>query len=127
MDVISNALSKIMNDEIKRKKECSIYPVSKVLKKILDIMKENSFIRAYKEVEDSKGNYIKINLLGMINKTGSIRPNYFVKVKDYEKYEKRYLPAKDFGILIVSTTQGIMTHKEAKKRNLGGKLLAYCY
>ena len=41
--------------------------------------------------------------------------------------EKRYLPAKDFGILIMSTSKGIMTHYDAKKKNLGGKLLSYCY
>ena len=48
-------------------------------------------------------------------------------MQDFEKYEKRFLPAKDFGIIIMTTPQGIMTHIEAKKKSTGGKLLAYCY
>ena len=51
----------------------------------------------------------------------------FPKKADFEKFERRYLPAKDMGILIVSTPAGIMTHVEAKKKGLGGRLLAYCY
>ena len=45
----------------------------------------------------------------------------------FEKFERRYLPAKDLGILFVSTPKGIMTHYDAKAKKLGGKLLAYCY
>ena len=44
-----------------------------------------------------------------------------------EKFEKRYLPAKDFGILLVTTNKGVMTHEEAKKNHVGGKLLAYVF
>jgi len=50
-----------------------------------------------------------------------------VQKGNYEKFEKRYLPAKDFGMIIVSTNQGIMTHIEAKEKGLGGRLLAYVY
>ena len=44
-----------------------------------------------------------------------------------EKYEKRYLPAKQFGILIISTPKGLMTHVQAMDKKTGGKLIAYCY
>ena len=51
-----------------------------------------------------------------------------MQVKDeFEKFEERYLLARGMGILIVSTKWGIVTHNEAKKKNIGGKLLAYCY
>ena len=70
---------------------------------------------------------MKINLIGSINKCGVVKPRFSVKKNDFEKYEKRYLPAQNFGILIVSTSQGIMTNYEAKEKNLGGKLLAYVY
>jgi small subunit ribosomal protein S8 len=46
---------------------------------------------------------------------------------EYEKFEKRFLPAKGVGVLIVSTIKGIMTHEEAKGKTLGGRLIAYCY
>jgi small subunit ribosomal protein S8 len=39
----------------------------------------------------------------------------------------RYLPAKEFGILIMTTPKGVMTHKQAKEENIGGILLAYVY
>jgi len=37
------------------------------------------------------------------------------------------LPAKGFGIILVSTNQGILVHSQAREKNLGGRLLAYCY
>jgi len=46
---------------------------------------------------------------------------------EYEKWEKRFLPAFDFGLLIVSTSQGVMTHKEAREKGIGGRLIAYVY
>ena len=46
---------------------------------------------------------------------------------NYEKYKRRFLPASGFGIMIVSTTKGMMTHRESEKQNLGGRLIAYVY
>ncbi len=68
-----------------------------------------------------------MKLSGGINKCGAIRPRYSVGKSDYEKFERRYLPAKDFGILIVSTQNGVMTNQSAKEKSLGGRLLAYVY
>ena len=79
------------------------------------------------EIEDSKGNLLKINLLGKINKVNVIRPQFQIKLDEIEKFEKRYLPAKDFGVIIISTNKGLMTHTEAKEKQIGGKLIAYCY
>lgn len=126
-DPLANALSKILNNEKIGKDQCVIKPISNIIKNILRVMNENMYIGEFKEVNDGRGGLIKINLLGKINKCGAIKPRYSVKIEDYEKFEKRYLPAKDFGILLVSTTKGIITHIEAKKQNLGGVLLAYCY
>jgi len=126
-DPLSNALSKILNAENLGRSSCLIKPISKVIKSIIKIMQNNQYIGDYKEIEDGKGNHIKVSLLGKINKCGSIKPRYSVKEKEFEKFEKRYLLAKDFGLLIVSTPMGIMTHAEAKKKNTGGRLLAYCY
>ena len=126
-DILANALSHIKNSERAGKTECHIKPVSNVLKKVLEIMNRNGYIGTFEEVEDSKGNYIRINMLNRINNCGSIKPRYAVKASELEKWEKRYLPAKDFGMLIISTPKGIITHYEAKKMNLGGRLISYCY
>ena len=126
-DPLSNVMSLILNNELIGRQECLIKPVSKVVKEVLKVMKENGFIADFKEIEDSRGNYIKLNLTGSINKCGVIRPRYSIKNNDFEKFERRYLPAKDLGILIISTPKGIMTHYDAKSKKTGGKLLAYCY
>jgi small subunit ribosomal protein S8 len=50
-----------------------------------------------------------------------------VKRDQYEKWEKRFLPAVGFGILIVSTQKGVMTHATAIEQGMGGRLIAYVY
>jgi small subunit ribosomal protein S8 len=126
-DTLSNTMSKILNHEKVGRKECILKPMSKIIKKVLDIMNAEGYVGKYEEVEDGRGNYLKLNLLGNINKCGAIKPRFAVALDDYEKFEKRYLPSKDFGMLIVSTSQGIMTHYKAKEKKIGGKLIAFCY
>jgi small subunit ribosomal protein S8 len=126
-DPLAATLAKIMNAERVGKKEVVVKPASKMIKKILTIMNEHQYLGSFEEVEDEKGGQLKVNLLGNVNQCGVVKPRFSSKNTEFEKWEKRYLPAKDFGVLIVSTSQGIMTHYEAKDKNVGGKLLAYCY
>ena len=126
-DPLANVMSLILNNELIGKSECMIKPVSKVIKELLRVMKENGYVGDFKETEDGRGNYIKLSLLGSINKCGIIKPRYSVKNNSFEHFETRYLPAKDIGVLFVSTPRGIMTHYEAKSKKTGGRLLAYCY
>ena len=90
-------------------------------------MQQHHYVGDCEIVQDKSLPYMKVKLLGTINKCKVIKPRFSVKNDGYKKFEKRYLPAKDIGIIIVSTPQGIMTHLEAKKKNLGGSLLAYIY
>ena len=108
-------------------KQCSVKPSSKLITKVLEIMNSGLYIGSCKVIEDGKGDVVEISLIGAINKCGSIKPRFSVKIGSYEKFERRFLPAKDFGMLIISTPKGIMTHTDAKARGIGGKLLAYCY
>jgi small subunit ribosomal protein S8 len=126
-DPLANVLSVILNCEKVGKKELLLKHNSKVIKEVLKVMNLNNYVGSFNEIKDIRTNKIKLNLLGNINKCGAIKPRYNIKTDKYEKFEKRYLPAKDFGILIVSTPQGMMTHQEAKEKNLGGKLIAYVY
>ncbi len=124
---MANVLSKIKNYENQGEKVVETRHSSKVVKKVLDIMNEKGYIGDYEEIEDSKGNILKIKLIGNINDTGVIKPRFSLKKNEFEKWEQRYLPAKDFGIIILSTSQGIMTHYQAKEEGIGGRLLSYCY
>ena len=126
-DPLANMMSLILNNELIGRSECMVKPASKVIKESLKVMKQNEYIGDFKEVEDGRGNYIQLTLIGNINKCGVIKPRYSVKNNEFEKFEKRYLPAKDLGILFVSTPKGIMTHYDAKVKKQGGRLLAYCY
>jgi small subunit ribosomal protein S8 len=126
-DPLSNMLSQISNCEKIGKDICTVKPVSNTIKKVLDIMKDNRYIGSYDLVEDGKGGFLRVNLLGKINSCGVIKPRFSVKKNDVEKFEKRFLPAKNFGILLMSTNQGIMTNKEVMSKKVGGRLLAYCY
>lgn len=126
-DTLANTLSLILIDEKAGKNESKVRPSSKIIKKVLDVMKSNNYIGDFEEIKDGKGDMIKLNLIGNINKCGVIKPRYSVKKDEFEKFEKRYLLARDMGILVVSTPVGIITHNEAKKKGIGGKLLAYCY
>lgn len=126
-DPLASVLSHIKNCEKLGRSECLCKPLSGAVRKVLSIMKDNGYIGDYEEIENGRGGMVKINLLGRINKCGVIKPRFSVKLDTYEKFEKRYLIAKDFGFIIVSTSQGMMTHKEAKEKNIGGKLIAYCY
>lgn len=126
-DPLAHALSAIQNHEKVGKKECVVQPTSKVIHAVLNIMNAEGYVGAAEQLTDARGGVLKVNLLGNINKCGVIKPRFAVRLADYEKFEKRYLPAKGVGILVVSTPQGIMTHEQAKTTKLGGRLLAYCY
>ncbi|AKG92274.1 Ribosomal protein S8 [Geoglobus ahangari] len=126
-DTLSNAMSAIKNAELVGKHRVEIRPASKLIGKVLNVMKEYGYIKGFEVKDDHKGGVIIVELSGRINDCGAVRPRFSVKRTEYERFEKRYLPARDFGILIVSTTEGVMSQKEAMERGLGGVLLAYVY
>ncbi|MGE0793275.1 MAG: 30S ribosomal protein S8 [Candidatus Woesearchaeota archaeon] len=126
-DPLANVLSKINNASKIGKSEVVVLNNSNVIKQVLEIMKTLNYVKSVEIVEDEKGNLLKINLTGNLNKCGVIKPRFSVKSADFEKFEKRFLLAKGFGVLIISTNKGLMTHVQAKENNLGGKLISFCY
>ena len=126
-DPLANTMSHILNCEKKSKTSCTVKNASKLIKEVLKILKDRNYIKDYKVVETTKGDFLDIELLGNINKCGVIKPRFAVKKDNFERFEKRYLPARDFGIIIVSTPKGLKVHTEAIGENIGGRLIAYCY
>jgi len=126
-DPLANVLSKILTYERLAKRECIIRENSKLIRNVLDLLNKEGYIGKYEVIDDGRSGILKVYLLGRINKCGVIKPRFNVKKTEFDKFEKTYLPAKDFGIIIVSTSQGLMTHQQAKKKSLGGRLIAYCY
>jgi len=126
-DPLANALSLMKNAEMKGKGVCDIQPSSKLIGGVLNLLKEKGYIKEFQFVEDGKTGVFEVTLKGIINNCGVIKPRYPIKRDDMDKWESRYLPAQDFGLLILTTTQGIVSQNEAKKNGIGGKLLAYVY
>jgi ribosomal protein S8 len=54
-----------------------------------------------------------------------MRLNY--GIGDFEKLERRLLPAPGLGLIILTTNQGIMTIKDAEEKKIGGMTLCYIY
>jgi len=120
-DLISDAMNGLMNAKRAGKMKISV-PTSKFLIEVLEIMKKNNYLKDY---ENKEGKLIIE--MGEFNECKSIRPRSYVKKEEIERFVRRFLPARDFGIIIVSTSKGLMIHKEAQDKHLGGSLIAYVY
>ena len=127
MDPLADDLTKIRNNDSQVIDHCTISPASKLIGRVLSTMQKENYIGEFEFIDDNKAGKFEVELEGNINQCGVIKPRHAVKKDEFEKFEKRYLPAKNFGILIVTTPEGIMTHREAKERGIGGRLLAYMY
>ncbi len=126
VDLLADALNKIKVCENLGKYECRVNS-TKLIRSVLETMKKNNYIKDFKEVKEGKFDFLSIELSKKINDVGIIKPRHAVGISDFQKYETRYIPSKDFGILIVSTPKGIMTNRDAKEANTGGRLIAYVY
>jgi small subunit ribosomal protein S8 len=126
-DPLANALSKINQYEKLGKNECIIAPGSKIIADVLGIFKRTDYIKGYDKIKEGKKEIFKVKLNGNINDCGVIKPRFPIKKADFEKFEKRYLPSRDMGIIIISTVNGMIDHEKAKELKIGGKLVAYCY
>lgn len=124
---LSNVLSAINNAEKVSHNQVVVKNNSRVIRRVLDLLGDEEYVKGYEIIEDGRGGTIKVTLAGQINRIGVITPNFSVKNEEYQKYEKRYLPARDFGIIVVSTSRGMMTHNQAQEMGIGGRLIAYCY
>ena len=127
MDPLATCLSNIIHYEQIGKTEVIVDPASKIIAETLRIMQKAGYIGEFELIDDGRAGKFRIQLLGRINATGVIKPRYAVNIRSYEKYEKQFLPARDFGLLIVSTSKGMMSHKEAIGQSIGGRLIAYVY
>jgi len=126
-DTLNDAMATIKNAERVGKGECFIRPSSKLVGRVLKVMQQHGYISQFELVTDGRSGMFKVVLSGHINDCGVIRPRYSVKRSDLERFEARYLPAQDFGVLILTTTKGVLSHADAKKDGVGGKLLAFVY
>ena len=98
MDPLADALTNIRNNELQGNDSCVIKPASKLIGHVLSTMQKENYIGNFELVDDGKAGIFNVELVGNINKCGVIKPRHAVKNTEFEDYEKRYLPAKNFGI-----------------------------
>ena len=127
LDPLANALSTMKNAEAIGKSSCIIRPASKNIGNVLKVMQDLGYIGDFEFIDDGKAGVYSIALVGRINKCGAIKPRYSVGTDSFERWEKQFLPAKNFGALILTTSNGVMSQYEAREKKIGGQLLAYVY
>lgn len=125
-DLLADAVNAIKVSDVLGKESCTV-PATKLIRAVLEVMRKNGYIGGYDEVKEGRFQALRITLSHKINNIGVVKPRYAVRLEEYQKFETRFIPSKDFGILIVSTPKGIMTNREAKEEKTGGRLIAYVF
>jgi small subunit ribosomal protein S8 len=126
-NILANLFSSLQNAEMRNKKECVIIPASTLASEVLRVLQKRRYIGEFEFIDDGVGGKLRVQLLGRINKCGVISPRFPVRSLKLVEWEHRYLPAVGVGTLIVSTSQGVMSHVEAQEKKIGGRLVGYVF
>ena len=128
-DSIADLLTRIRNaNQVKH--EYVEVPASKIKYEILRVMKEEGYIRDVEYIEDNKQGILRVALKYTENKERVIRGLQRISKPGLRVYAKaNELPKvlNGLGIAIISTSNGVMTDREARKLNCGGEVLAYVW
>ncbi|MBA2873132.1 small subunit ribosomal protein S8 [Anoxybacillus calidus] len=128
-DPIADMLTRIRNANMVRHEKLEV-PASKLKKEIAEILKREGFIRDVEYIEDNKQGILRIFL-----KYGPNNERVITGLKRISKPGLRvYAKANEvprvlngLGIAILSTSQGVLTDKEARQKGTGGEVLAYVW
>lgn len=128
-DPIADLLTRIRNANIVRHEKLEL-PASNIKKEVAEILKREGFIRDVEYIEDDKQGIIRIFL-----KYGANNERVITGLKRISKPGLRvYAKANEvpkvlngLGIAIVSTSQGVLSDKEARAKQVGGEVLAYVW
>jgi small subunit ribosomal protein S15Ae len=104
-----------------------IVDVSKVVIKFLQVMQKHGYINEFEHIDDHRSGKIVVELNGRINKCGVISPRYDLSHTDVEDWVGRLLPSRLFGVIVLTTANGILDHEEARRKKVGGKVLGFFY
>ena len=128
-DVIADMLTRIRNANDAKHATVDI-PASKMKKSIADILVEEGYIKSYQVIEDGKQGIIRITLKYAAGKQKVIRGIRRVSkpgLRIYAGYEDMPRVMNGLGIVIVSTSKGLMTDKKARATKIGGEVLAFVW
>ncbi|MDI9479837.1 MAG: 30S ribosomal protein S8 [Syntrophomonadaceae bacterium] len=128
-DPIADFLTRIRNGNMVMHETVEV-PGSKIKMSIADIMKEEGYIKDYEYIEDGKQGIIRIYL-----KYGPNKQKVITGIKRISKPGLRVYVKKDeiprvlggLGTAVISTSQGLMTDKKARREGLGGEVVCYIW
>ena len=127
-DTIADMLTRIRNANAMRYNEVSV-PASKLKIELARILKEEGFIKNYKVVkEDAQGSIVIT--LKYVNKERVITGLKRISKPGLRVYAKATEMPKvlnGLGVAVVSTSNGVMTDREARHQHLGGEVIAYIW
>ncbi len=127
-DLIADTFTMIRNAAMARKENVDV-PASKMNTAIMDILKKENYIENFKPIEDKKQGLLRI-YLKYSNKRSAIRHIQRVSRPGLRKHvQAARVPnvLRGKGLAIITTSQGIMTGKEAKEKRIGGEVIGYIW
>ena len=129
-DPIADYLTRVRN-AIMAKHEVVEIPGSNIKKEITKILYDKGYIHSYRFEDDNKQGRIKIALkYHPETEVSAIKKMQRTSTPGLRKYTSaRDLPRvlNGLGVAIISTSQGVMTDKEARKLHVGGEVLCFVY
>ncbi len=128
-DTVSDFLTRIRNAQQAGHRRVDI-PASKLKRAMAKILVDKGYINKFIDIEDGKQGILRLFL-----KYDAYGQPVIKKMKRISKPGlRKYSPSNDIprfygglGIVIISTSQGLMTDKEARKLNIGGEILCSVY
>lgn len=90
-------------------------------------MQQKGYINEFTIVDDARAGKIVVELNGRLNKCGVISPRFDLRIAKFENFVNGILPSRQFGCVVISTNEGIMTHQDAFNKQIGGKVIGYFY
>ena len=127
-DPIADMLTRIRNAN-QAKHEVVEMPASRLKLEILEVLKNEGYIAEYEKIEDGKQGVIKVTLK-YVNKERVIKGIKRISKPGLRVYAKSSeLPKvlNGLGVAIISTSNGVMTDREARKSKLGGEVIAFVW
>jgi len=125
-DTLADALSLIKNAERIGRRTC-VTRASKEVKAVLKVLQDNNYIGMFEFIDDGRSGKFRVELKGKIIDTNVIKPRFSMALDEFVKWEKRYLPARNIGLLVLTTPKGVIDHKKARELHIGGKLVCFVY
>jgi len=128
-DPIADMLTRIRNAN-QMKHLTVLVPASKIKLEILNVIKNEGYIEDVEFVEDGKQGEIKVTLKYSDSKERVIKGIRRISKPGLRVYAKSTEMPKvlnGLGVAVVSTSNGVMTDREARQKNLGGEVIAYIW